>query len=284
VYNVFVQFIEGQIDTLPWCEQPPTRETRLIHSNIKFVNENGYLTINSQPRVDGAPSSDPDVGWGGEGGYVYQKAYVEFFCSKENLDRLLAVFHLFPTLTYHAVNIQGDEYINCGKDQANAVTWGVFPGREIVQPTIVDPRSFIAWSKEAFELWITQWASAYEPESVSAEVIQRINATYYLVNIVDNDYSAQADIFSVFKKAITDAMREEDLRSRVMHLETENDHLREAVNSLRALHASTQLEIRSLREELAQSRRIHDSLKTQVHEMKLTYTLHNVKSAVSGRS
>lgn len=27
----------------------------------------------------------------------------------------------------------------------NAVTWGVFPGKEIVQPTVVDPISFISW-------------------------------------------------------------------------------------------------------------------------------------------
>lgn len=27
----------------------------------------------------------------------------------------------------------------------NAVTWGVFPGREIVQPTVVDAASFAIW-------------------------------------------------------------------------------------------------------------------------------------------
>lgn len=29
--------------------------------------------------------------------------------------------------------------------QPNAVTWGIFPGREIVQPTVVDPVSFLYW-------------------------------------------------------------------------------------------------------------------------------------------
>lgn len=29
--------------------------------------------------------------------------------------------------------------------QPNAVTWGIFPGREIVQPTVVDPVSFMYW-------------------------------------------------------------------------------------------------------------------------------------------
>ena len=27
----------------------------------------------------------------------------------------------------------------------NAVTWGVFPGKEVVQPTVVDPHSFSVW-------------------------------------------------------------------------------------------------------------------------------------------
>lgn len=27
----------------------------------------------------------------------------------------------------------------------NAVTWGVFPGKEIIQPTVVDPISFVSW-------------------------------------------------------------------------------------------------------------------------------------------
>lgn len=37
------------------------------------INSKGVLTINSQPNVNGAPSDDPVFGWGGPGGYVYQK-------------------------------------------------------------------------------------------------------------------------------------------------------------------------------------------------------------------
>ncbi|PIO77814.1 methylenetetrahydrofolate reductase [Teladorsagia circumcincta] len=33
----------------------------------------GILTVNSQPSVNGAPSTDPLVGWGKPGGYCYQK-------------------------------------------------------------------------------------------------------------------------------------------------------------------------------------------------------------------
>jgi methylenetetrahydrofolate reductase (NADPH) len=46
-----------------------------------------------------------------------------------------------------------------------AVTWGVFPGKEIIQPTVVDYNSFGIWKDEAFALWRSQWGQAYAPES-----------------------------------------------------------------------------------------------------------------------
>mgnify|MGYP001082917213 FL=1 len=70
----------------------------------------------------------------------------------------------------------------------NAVTWGVFPAKEIIQPTVVDPVSFPIWKDEAFELCTSQWASIYEEGSVSRQIIETIHDTYFLVNIVDNDY------------------------------------------------------------------------------------------------
>lgn len=33
--------------------------------------------------------------------------------------------------------------------QVNAVTWGVFPAREVIQPTVVDPQSFLVWKARA---------------------------------------------------------------------------------------------------------------------------------------
>ncbi|CAN0337722.1 unnamed protein product, partial [Discosporangium mesarthrocarpum] len=114
-------------------------------------------------------------GWGPPGGVVYQKAYLEFFCSRGHLEGLLKAVERYPSLTYHALNAKGEEHSNIpgllgrrGRRPTpsmaaavNAVTWGVFPGREIVQPTVVDAASFRAWKDEAFELWLTQWASAY---------------------------------------------------------------------------------------------------------------------------
>lgn len=40
---------------------------------------------------------------------------------------------------------QGENITNAPDLQPNAVTWGIFPGREIIQPTVVDPVSFMFW-------------------------------------------------------------------------------------------------------------------------------------------
>ena len=60
---------------------------------------------------------------------MYQKAYVEFFCSPELLEQLLAKLQPLPRVSYIAVNREGDYKSNMDPDAANAVTWGVFPGK-----------------------------------------------------------------------------------------------------------------------------------------------------------
>ncbi|KAJ0388673.1 hypothetical protein ATCC90586_011307 [Pythium insidiosum] len=87
------------------------------------------------------------------------------------------------------MNREGVEYTNAPPHSVTAVTWGVFPGQEIVQPTVVDSDSFEAWKDEAFELWQTQWASAYDPETTAFQVVQDVYNSYFLVNVVDNDYT-----------------------------------------------------------------------------------------------
>lgn len=77
--------------------------------------------------------------------YVYQKAYVEFFCSPESFSKLQSRLQGRKTLTYMAVNAAGDVKSNVAHNQVNAVTWGVFPAKEVVQPTVVDPQSFSVW-------------------------------------------------------------------------------------------------------------------------------------------
>lgn len=48
---------------------------------------------------------------------------------------------------------------NVGQSSVNAVTWGVFPGKEVVQPTVVDPHSFSVWKVCCLPVCITAVAS-----------------------------------------------------------------------------------------------------------------------------
>ena len=50
-----------------------------------------------------------------------------------------------PAITYMAVNAKGDLITNLRPADVNAVTWGVFPAKEVIQPTVVDPQSFMVW-------------------------------------------------------------------------------------------------------------------------------------------
>merc|ERR1711904_169002 len=88
-----------------------------------------------------------------------------------------------------AVNKKGEKIGNVKSDSANAVTWGVFPSAEIRQPTVVDFNTFMAWKDEAFSLW-GEWSSIYAEGTESRKLIESISDTYYLVNIVDDNYVA----------------------------------------------------------------------------------------------
>lgn len=46
------------------------------------------------------------------------------------------------------------------------------------------------WAEEAFTLWSTMWLNLYEYGSESYELIERIRDTYYLVALIDNDFSS----------------------------------------------------------------------------------------------
>jgi methylenetetrahydrofolate reductase (NADPH) len=69
VIALFCRFQRGEIKRLPWSEQDElSSETASISGPLLWLNRNGLLTVNSQPRVNAAPSSDASVGWGSPGG------------------------------------------------------------------------------------------------------------------------------------------------------------------------------------------------------------------------
>merc|ERR1719171_3300713 len=202
VANVFVGYLRGDVKRLPWCEERPATETSFISKQLLKLNQLGLLTINSQPRANAALSTDPYVGWGGAKGFVYQKAYLEFFCSKPLLEKIIEGIKGNQFASYMAVNKDGDVISNTQDCKTNAVTWGVFPGREVIQPTVVDEKSFMAWKDEAFALW-DEWSSIYEDGSTSKQLIEGIVETYYLVNIVDNDFVSGDLINTLIQNAVS---------------------------------------------------------------------------------
>ena len=171
---------------------------------IAKLNRKGFLSINSQPAVNGEKSDHPLFGWGGMGGRVYQKAYLEFFTSPENLKKIVRLIENKPNLVFYAVDCNGvvcssnsssnnnsnnnnnnnnngnnnDNNSNNNSDNngknVTALTWGVFPNKEILQPTIFDPNTFLVWSQEAFELWTNAWAALYDDETDSSALLYEV--------------------------------------------------------------------------------------------------------------
>ncbi|KAI0223579.1 methylenetetrahydrofolate reductase (NAD(P)H) met13 [Massospora cicadina] len=196
IFNLFSSYCEGTLKALPWCDQQLQLETVTIQSELSKINRSGYLTINSQPAVNGAPSAHPVHGWGPKNGYVYQKAYLEFFCSSSQLDALVRRIHDDELFSYFAVTRNGSLRTNSSAGPM-AVTWGIFPGKEVVQPTIVEAASFMAWKDEAFELW-SQWANLYEPASTPHRLLSEIQQSWCLINIVHHDFTRPGAIFDIF--------------------------------------------------------------------------------------
>jgi methylenetetrahydrofolate reductase (NADPH) len=100
---------------------------------------------------------------------------VEFFCSPEKLKTLVENVASNSALTYIAVNSKGETQSNIGPLNVNAVTWGVFPGKEVIQPTVVDPVSFMVWKDEAFQTWDEEWASLYPEGDTSTKVLTSVS-------------------------------------------------------------------------------------------------------------
>merc|ERR1719240_1686825 len=194
--ELFVKFLTAgsTVTQLPWCAEQPGLEMVGIRSQLIEMCKAGMLTINSQARVNGALSTDLVYGWGPAGGVVYQKSYVEFFCSPAMLQQLKDHFLKKKDVDWMAISKSGDMQTSTNSTGAvTAVTWGVFPGREIQQPTVVDEASFRAWKDEAFALWDMFQEVNAENES-QKKIVSSIADTWYLVNVVDNNFLS-GDLF-----------------------------------------------------------------------------------------
>ncbi|CAN8095828.1 unnamed protein product [Discula destructiva] len=199
INKLFIDHLRGDLRAIPWSEEEFNPETDLIKDQLIALNKRGWWTVASQPAVNGLRSDDAIFGWGPANGFIFQKAFVEFFIPKDDWKRLhekLSRPEMHDIAWFYAVNAKGDFLstdVSGGFDEegteagVNAVTWGVFPQKEIITPTIIEEVSFRAWGEEAFNIW-GEWSQVYGKHSVSEKLLGKLKGELWLVNIIHHDY------------------------------------------------------------------------------------------------
>ncbi|CAK7267012.1 methylenetetrahydrofolate reductase 1 [Sporothrix epigloea] len=203
INEIFTRYLNGELAAIPWSEEEFNAETVTIRDQLVRLNAKGWWTVASQPAVNGISSDDATFGWGPPHGFVFQKAFVEFFLPSADW----AVLHsrliepgVCDNVCFYAINAAGD-FISSDSSgrvtdtgmglpqeaSTNAVTWGVFPGKEIVTPTIVEEVSFRAWSEEAFGIW-KEWAALYPKNSATDKLLKEMHDDCWLINVIHHNY------------------------------------------------------------------------------------------------
>ncbi|ETN36700.1 methylenetetrahydrofolate reductase [Cyphellophora europaea CBS 101466] len=221
VTNLFSKLITGALTSVPWSDEVDPNagvngpgslraETQIIRNELlELIERKRYWTLASQPAVDGVRSDNEVFGWGPRAeGFVFQKAFVEFFCSKGEWEGLLRkkLIETSPEqLSWMKTDALGiyessDTIINAeskqgkptskktpGTNGINAVTWGVFRGKEIIAPTIIESESFRAWGEEAFAIW-GEWRRCYPRGSKEELCLEDLRKDIVLVNVVGQEF------------------------------------------------------------------------------------------------
>lgn len=226
VSNIFMRHLRGGLPAIPWSEEEFNSETETIRDTLLALNSRGWWTVASQPAVNGLRSNDATFGWGPQNGFVFQKAFVELFLPSKDWKALRERLLLAKDVVcFYASNARGDfESSDAGGDapegasatngltedeqaaaaaasgsSTNAVTWGVFPHKEIVTPTIIEEVSFRAWSEEAFGIW-AEWAKVYGKASPSEKLLESLRDDLWLVNIIHHDYVEKEALWDLLLK------------------------------------------------------------------------------------
>lgn len=211
ISSLFLNHLTGDSPAqLPWSESATlSAETALIkHHLIALTRSKGYWTIASQPAVDGLPSTHSIHGWGPPGGFVFQKAFVEFFVPtstfSQTLKPRLELLHEQGEISFYAVDASADFHssekesigVVDGSDKSaavHAVTWGSFKGKEIATATMVEEVSFRQWGEEAFGIW-AEWARGVGQVSRGEEgrrcraFLRETRLSTTLVNVIGHGY------------------------------------------------------------------------------------------------
>ncbi len=212
ITHLFTSHLAGQDPKqLPWSESATlSPETALITSELtQLIRRKGYWTIASQPAVDGLPSIHSIHGWGPPGGFVFQKAFVEFFVPASAFTTKLQphLDHLQKEgeISYYAGNAAGVFQSSESSDAVHAVTWGSFAGKEIATATMVEEVSFRAWVEEAFGIW-GEWARCVgeaarrgrvQKARESREFLRKTEKDVWLVNVIGHGYREGGRLWEV---------------------------------------------------------------------------------------
>lgn len=214
INDMFVKHVRGELSALPWSEEELLAESSTITPHLAALNGRGWWTVASQPAVNSTRSSDATFGWGPANGFVFQKAFLEFFISSADwraLHEKLQKPGVREVVCFYAGNAKGDFVSSdnagssasngaakptAGSSSTNAVTWGVFPGKEIVTPTIIEEVSFRAWCEEAFGIW-DEWSRVYGKGSDSERLLGGIRDDYWLVNVIHHDFVDQQGLWDL---------------------------------------------------------------------------------------
>jgi methylenetetrahydrofolate reductase (NADPH) len=216
ITHIFKRHVLEQIPCVPWSDETDIsesgpgalrEETATIRKELlELIEGCGYWTLASQPAVNGVKSDHPLFGWGPPGeGFVFQKAFVEFFVSRSSWEE-----DLKPRLQRYSeekiswLKTDANDDFECsissaanvdkmsskptpGLNGVNAVTWGVFKGKEIITPTIIEEQSFRAWGEEAYGIW-SEWRRVFPRGSEEEQFLEKCRVEMCLVNVVGQQY------------------------------------------------------------------------------------------------
>ena len=201
---------------LPWSESANlSPETTLIKEElISLTNKKFFWTIASQPAVDGQPSDHKIYGWGPPGGFVFQKAFVEFFIPASTFSKALKPqlqkLNAEGEISWYSVTASGTFESSEPSSAVHAVTWGSFKGKEIATATMVEEVAFRAWGEEAFGIWgewgrcIGELARGLMPEDTKKarlracrEFLMRMRSETVLINVIGHAYMDKNRLWEV---------------------------------------------------------------------------------------
>lgn len=197
--TIFIKYLEGSIDQMPWNDQSLSSETAFIQEELIQLNQIGYLTLASQPATNSTPSSDKIFGWGPSNGIIYQKAFVEMFIYKPQWENVLKPkLDQFDrrTISYYMGDANGHFETNLDEGSSNVVTWGVFPNSPIIQTTKIEQESFKAWRDEAFCIW-SEWAKLFPRNTPSNTLLKSIYSDYCIVSVVHHDFIQSDELWEI---------------------------------------------------------------------------------------